>query len=110
MANSIVTNDFSNPQARELYRAQWPDDPETRRRYQEGRQCGNCSFFAPFNADYGLCCHAKSARHLETVFEHFTCRCHVEEGWGPHSFNEDPGFHCRCGGSDAPGGASPRES
>ncbi len=39
-----------------------------------------------------------SHHHVETVFEHFTCRSYVREGWGPHSFTKDTAFHCRCGG------------
>ncbi len=27
---------------------------------------------------------------------------HVNEGWGPHSFSEDPEFHCRCQGVPLP--------
>lgn len=96
--NHIVTNEFSSPASQKLYHAAWPDEPETRELYQDGRQCGGCSFFARFNTDWGLCAHPGSRHHLETVFEHFTCPAHVNEGWGPHSFTSDAEAHCRCGG------------
>ena len=85
--NAITTDTWSNPSAKDLYTAQWPEEPETRAQYEEGRQCGGCAFFAPFNADWGLCCHRESRHHLETVFEHFTCPKQQEEGWGGHSFS-----------------------
>ena len=101
--NKIVTDRFSNPDSEQMYKDQWPNEPETYRLYyDEGAQCGGCSFFAEFNLDYGLCCNAKSRHHLETVFEHFTCPVIVRECWGPHSFTEDEEFHCRCGGEDIP--------
>jgi hypothetical protein len=96
--NHIVWHAFSNPDSEARYRAQWPDEPEVRKLYEEGAQCGGCSFFAKFDLDYGLCCNADSRHHLETVFEHFTCPVYGNEGWGPHSFNADPDFHCRCEG------------
>lgn len=86
--NAIITDTWSNPSAKDLYDAAWPEEPETRAQYEEGRQCGGCAFYAPFNADWGLCCHSASRHHLETVFEHFTCPKQKEEGWGAHSFSE----------------------
>lgn len=85
--NRIITDDFSNEDARRLYLERWPDDPALAERVEEGEQCGGCSFYAPFNADYGLCCHAESCHHLETVFEHFGCHAYEAEGWGAHSFS-----------------------
>jgi hypothetical protein len=97
--NTIITTDFSNPVTDEMYRNSWPGEPELKERAQErGEQCGACSFFAPFNADYGLCCHPESRHHLETVFEHFTCPVYEQEGWGPHSFTTMKEHHCRCNG------------
>lgn len=96
--NTIATDRFSNPESCDLYFAQWPDEPACESQYENGDQCGGCSFFAPFNSDYGLCAHPKSRHHLETVFEHFTCPAYVQEGWGPHSFSADKDLHCRCGG------------
>lgn len=90
MANSnvILTNDFSNSDSRQLYETQWPEEPPTQALYKRGQQCGGCSCFAPLNSDWGLCCHSRSRHHLETVFEHFTCPNHVDEGWQSHSFCE----------------------
>lgn len=96
--NAIVTTGWSNPKTAELYVLRWPVEPELRSQCENGNQCGGCSFFAPFNADWGLCVRAESRHHLETVFEHFTCPSYVNEGWGPHSFSSDTDFHCRCGG------------
>lgn len=84
--NTIVTETWSNPESETLYRNEWPDEPDLRARKMEGDQCGGCSFFAPFNADFGLCCNPNSRHMLETVFEHFTCASYLAEGWGAHSF------------------------
>ncbi|HEX8914004.1 MAG TPA: hypothetical protein VF796_16770 [Humisphaera sp.] len=100
--NRIITDDWSDDASRQLYEQRWPDEPATRVACEEGAQCGGCSFFAAFNYDWGLCCHAGSRHHLETVFEHFSCPSFVDEGWGPHSFTADRSFHCRCGG-EGPG-------
>lgn len=96
--NSITERDFSDPAARQLYQTHWPNDPVCTQQHFQGLQCGGCSFFAPFNCDYGLCCHPTSDFRLQTVFEHFTCAAYVHEGWGPHSFSLDPECHCRCAG------------
>jgi hypothetical protein len=86
--NGIITDRWSNDESQKLYESQWPNEPETQRQYENGGQCGGCSFFAPFNFDWGLCCHTKSRHHLETVFEHFTCPTFVNDGWDSHSFSE----------------------
>lgn len=96
--NQITTTDWTNPDSKAIYLAEWPLEPECKRLYRDGKQCGGCSFFAPFNSDWGLCCHNKSRHYLETVIEHFTCPTYVDEGWGPHAFIEDPAYHCTCGG------------
>lgn len=96
--NQLVTTCWTNPSSAELYQAKWPGEPACRKQHVEGRQCGGCSFFAKFNADWGLCAFAKSRHYLETVFENFTCPHYVHEGWGPHSFDEDTSVHCRCEG------------
>lgn len=101
--NAIRTDGWSNPETEATYKNDWPESPELKLQHQEGDQCGGCSFFAAFSADWGLCCNADSRNHLETVFEHFTCSQYVYECWGPHSFTKDTEFHCRCGGeSDLP--------
>ena len=86
--NRVRSDSFSNLASYQMYKEHWPNDPKTRKLYDDGFQCGGCSFFAIFNADWGLCCHLKSRHFTETVFEHFTCPAHVNEGWGPHSFTE----------------------
>ncbi|HEY1192211.1 MAG TPA: hypothetical protein VGE74_31595 [Gemmata sp.] len=96
--NVIVTATWSNPGAAELYALKWPTEPQLREQCEQGNQCGGCSFFAPFNEDWGLCAARASRHHLETVFEHFTCPAFVNEGWGPHSFSAEREYHCRCGG------------
>jgi hypothetical protein len=95
-ANHIVTEGFSNPESEKLYRSAWPGEPQLKRQCEDGGQCGGCAWFAPFNADWGLCCHPVSRHRLETVFEHFTCGSYAAEGWGPHSFSDFR--RCRCGG------------
>ncbi len=98
-ANQILTDTWSNPESSERYKQHWPARTRAIYTIREREPMWRCSFFAEFNADWGLCCHPKSRHHLETVFEHFTCPAFVKEGWGPHSFSEDEEFHCRCGGS-----------
>ena len=96
--NRITTGAFSNPQSEALYRDHWPSEPEVYAQYRDGQQCGGCAFFAPFNADYGLCCNAASRHVLETVFEHFTCPALVSQGWGAHSFHQPLRNCVHCGG------------
>lgn len=96
--NVVMTGGWSDPASRALYETVWPSEPECQAAYEDGRQCGGCSYFAALNSDWGLCAHPSSRHSLETVFEHFTCPSHVPEGWGPHSFTADPDFHCVCGG------------
>ena len=88
--NVVATAAFSSPTSERMYRGNWPDDPVSRERYAAGRQCGGCSFFAAFDADWGLCAHAASRHRLETVFEHFTCPEHVNEGWGAAQLHRRP--------------------
>ena len=94
--NNIITTDFSNSDSKALYKNNWPDDLKTRALYDKAVQCGGCSFFAGLNKDWGICCNSKSKYYLETIFEHFTCLSHINEGWGPHSFSEDEEDHCKC--------------
>lgn len=84
--NQIVTHDFSNPDSRQKYESSWADEPKMRDIYENCWQCGGCAFYAPFNSDWGLCCHDKSRHHMETVFEHFSCPSIVNQGWEEHSF------------------------
>lgn len=94
--NHIQTDGFSNSGSERLYHTKWPNEPELNEQYKNGGQCGSCSFFAQFNADWGLCCHSKSRHHLETVFEHFTCSMLAREGWGAHTFSDNKRNFCRC--------------
>lgn len=93
--NVVHTDSFSNQASYKMYHADWPNDPIPRKLYHNGFQCGDCSFYAVFNRDWGLCCHHKSPYFTETVFEHFTCVAQVSEGWGPHSFSEKRKDHGR---------------
>src|SRR5262245_37334504 len=96
--NKVRTDTWSNQATQAMYESKWPNDPNLQVQHESGHQCGGCSFFAQFNSDWGLCCNAKSSHHLETVFEHFTCKSYVCEGWGPHSFTADKEYHCKCEG------------
>lgn len=95
--NRIYTDGWSNLATRKLYEqlcdSNRREEPQLRKQYECGLQCGGCSFYAEFNADWGLCCRQRSRHHLETVLEHFTCASFVNEGWGPHSFSENPERH-----------------
>ena len=86
--NRLVLLGFSNSATEKLYRLNWPGEADVRALHADGRQCGGCSFFAPFDSDWGLCCQRRSRHFTETVFEHFACRETVQEGWGGHSFAE----------------------
>ncbi len=88
--NIIVQGGWSDDDSRLRYESRWADEPDVLRRYEDGEQCGGCSFYARFDSDWGLCCHPRSRHHLETVFEHFTCPVQINEGWGAHSFTETP--------------------
>jgi hypothetical protein len=79
--NHIITDRWSNADSERLYRAGWPDEPALKRKYEQGRQCGECSHYGEFNADYGLCCCSKSRHFTETVFEHFTCPSFFSPSW-----------------------------
>ncbi len=95
--NRIVTHNWSNKESEILMRNCWPDEPELCKQQSQGYgQCGGCSFFAKLNRDWGLCCHAKSRHHLETISEHFTCASYVGESWDAHSFSENEDDHCFC--------------
>ncbi len=96
--NKIIVDRFSNQQSERRYADKWPDEPQCQRQYENGEQCGGCSFFAKLNFDYGVCCHAASRHFAETVFEHFTCPSFVNEGWGAHSFSENRDLNCPSDG------------
>jgi hypothetical protein len=79
--NQIITDRFSNDASERLYRAGWPEEPEIKRKYDEGRQCLECAYYGKFNHDYGLCCNSASRHFTETVFEHFTCPSFFSPAW-----------------------------
>ena len=86
--NSLVVQGFSNSESEKRCRLGWPGEPAIKALYDDGRQCGGCSFYAPFDSDWGLCCHRTVRHFTETVFEHFACAGQVDEGWDAHSFSE----------------------
>lgn len=96
--NKIVTTDFSNSETKAIYEHDWNGDASLQHQHENGEQCGGCSFYAPFNEDYGLCCNKASRHHTETLFEHFTCSAYAHEGWGPHSFSSIDDLRCQCQG------------
>lgn len=85
--NRIQKRGFSNPATRALYSQQCAASQRSGR-HRTHKQCGGCSFYAVFNSDWGLCCHAKSRHYLETVFEHFSCQHAVFVSWEAHCFTE----------------------
>ncbi len=99
--NKVATGTWSNPESKEIYLSEWPQEPKLAKMYKDGWQCGGCSFYAKFNSDWGLCNHLLSRHHLETVFEHFTCPSYENECWGPHSFTCAKDGHCQCSGAPA---------
>lgn len=99
--NHIAEGQFSNSASEALYRDDWKGEPRVKRLYEDGAQCGGCSYFAELNNDWGICCHRRGRHRLETVFEHFTCPAYVAEGWGPHSFSDTT--RCVCGGVERNG-------
>ena len=80
--NRIITDTWSNEVSKQLYELGWPDEPTVRLACENGAQCGGCSFFAPFNDDWGLCGNPRSRHHLETVLEHFPCPGIRQRGLG----------------------------
>ncbi len=86
--NHIILGTFSNADSQQRYLAGWPTERAVKANYDSGMQCGACSFFAPFDSDWGLCCHRESRHFTETTFEHFTCPHHDNEGWCAHSFQD----------------------
>ena len=60
----IVINGFSNQASEKLYRSKWKAMPELAAQHREGKQCGSCSFFAPLNSDWSICCYNRSHHHL----------------------------------------------
>jgi hypothetical protein len=67
--NTVARDSWSNPKSHQLYLDRWPTEPAVLTRYEGGEQCGGCAFFAPFNHDWGLCCHPAS-RHVTETGEH----------------------------------------
>ena len=87
--NIIIENGFSNPETSHLYDKIAAGKHSLSQRYSSGIQCGGCSFFAPLNSDYGICCLKKSQHYLETIFEHFVCEAQIEESWEYHTFTDN---------------------
>lgn len=49
--NHIDEDHFSNSVAEALYRDDWKGEPRVKRLYEDGAQCGGCSYSAPLNSD-----------------------------------------------------------
>lgn len=97
MANKITDDDWSNQRTKKMYLNRFPDEPDLKRKaFDDCHQCGGCSFFAPFNLDFGLCAHPDSRHYCETVFEHFTCGDHIAECWLHSSFAMNPEIGSCC--------------
>jgi hypothetical protein len=94
--NIVKRFGFSSESTAALYESNFATNPLARKLCMDGHECGSCSFYAKFNSDYGLCCHPDSPHLTETVFEHFACKSHVDEGWGAHSFTTNKAGHCKC--------------
>jgi len=88
-SNHIVTHGFSNPASEHLYKTVWREEPEAQAKYRSGWDCVGCNFFAALNSDWGVCCYKRSRHYTETVFEHFTCRSHVNKPDGEGSTFSD---------------------
>lgn len=96
--NRISIDKWSNPTTEEAFQTgqvhSWTDDWN-----EHIRKCESCSFFAPLTDSFGVCCHSSSGFYTETLFDEFTCRHHVLEGEGVHSFSVDSARHCKCQGA-----------
>ena len=71
--NRILVDGWSNPVTKALYESQWATAPKIREQYEEGVQCGGCSFFAPFDSDWGYV----ATRNHCTISKQFLNTSHV---------------------------------
>lgn len=72
--NRIITNGWSNPDAKIEYESYTEEDRQELSFSGGGyKECMICDYYNALNLDWGLCINKAGTHHLETIFEHFVC-------------------------------------